>query len=131
MTPPTPPLTSERFWPLVGAATVVALALDANGHAPALEFFRELAEDRNRHRDLAAVERALRKLAEVGRLHNREQFKMLDSDIFEVKARQIRVLLFFCEGGWFLATGCVKKKDRLDPAVLERAVRLRREHLSR
>jgi hypothetical protein len=70
------------------------------------------------------------RLAEVGRINNREQFRNLGeqsgkrgSELWEFKRFQDRFLGDFRPGRRFLiAAYQQKKKDRLDPAVIERAV---------
>lgn len=130
MARPTPTLDDDALWPMSGNFPI-HLAQEKSGGRPALDFFRELAADHNRHRELAVVQARLATLAEEGRIPNREHFKHLDEHLWEVKATQVRVLLFRHVRIWFLTNGCIKKQDRLDPAVIDRANRIRSEQLDR
>ncbi len=89
--------------------------------------------------DQARVLALFRRLAETGRIVNREKFKKLGSmaagggsEIWEFKSFQVRFLGDFRRGGRFLvAHGIRKKEHNLRPADIEIAVRILKEHDSR
>lgn len=67
-------------------------------------------------------------LGDHGRLSNKEKFKKIEGSegIFEIKIYQIRILCFFVPGRrLMLAFGLRKKQDRLRPADIARAERIR------
>lgn len=109
----------------------VAWAIDASGSAPARDFFQDLDDT-----DAAKVEALFKRLAEYGRITNREKFKKLGERqgqaLWEFKSFQLRFLGGFAPGGQFLvAVGLRKKRDGHRPRDLDRAARILREHLSR
>ncbi len=75
------------------------------------------------------------RLAETGRINNREQFRNLGqrggkrgSELWEFKKFQDRFLGDFRPGHRFLIAAYEqKKKDRLDPDVVNRAIRIMKE----
>ena len=76
------------------------------------------------------------KLAERGRIANREHFKKLENvqghAIWEFKRHQIRLLGRFGPGKQFLvAHGFKKKQNKHRPADLGRTARILAEHLAR
>ncbi len=78
--------------------------------------------------DQAKMLALFRMLAETGRIPNREKFKSLGEGLFEFKSFQLRFLGDFRPGRRFvIAFGLRKKKDKLDRADIETAVRILRE----
>ncbi len=76
------------------------------------------------------------RLAEHGRINNREHFKKLENRdghaIWEFKRHQIRFLGAYGPGRQFVvAHGLVKKQDKLRTADLARTARILTEHLER
>jgi hypothetical protein len=107
----------------------VIWAVDARGRHPAREFFGTLVLS-----DQAKVQALFGRLAELGPkgLQNREKFKSLGrdgGDLWEFKSFQVRFLGDFRPGYRFVvAHGLVKKRDRLDRADIDRALRILGEH---
>jgi hypothetical protein len=64
-----------------------------------------------------------------GKLRNREQFKKVAGSIFEFKRFQIRVGCFQLERVWYLTHGFRKKQDNWPSQQLDRANRIRDEHV--
>lgn len=112
----------------------VVWAVEASGKRFALEYFEQLRE---KHKEQAAkVQVLFERLAEHGRINNREQFKKLEDRqghaIWEFKRGQIRFLGRFVPGRQFLvAHGLKKQQDKLRPADLDRTARILTEHLAR
>ncbi|MCB9745676.1 MAG: type II toxin-antitoxin system RelE/ParE family toxin [Alphaproteobacteria bacterium] len=120
---------------VAGRRFTVVFAEDARGIRPAEEFLASLAGDPRGVRDLATIYRLLELFAENGRVNNRQQFKKLEGTsptLVEFKKHQVRVLGFFDgEGLLCLTHGFIKKQDRIPKSELERAYRIRGEHLAR
>jgi hypothetical protein len=106
----------------------VIWASDSVGNAPAREIYLSLND-----KEKARVMELFRRLAETGRISNREQFKSLGKeggDLWEFKKFQIRFLGDFRPGKKFVvAQGIVdKKRDHLRPTDIDRARRILAEH---
>ncbi len=111
----------------------VQYAIDAQGRQPAETFLAELQVDRRA--EYIGLLALFQRYADFGVLHNREQFKQLagtDPTLVEFKKGQARVLGFYNGPGVLVLThGLIKKRDRLDPADIDRAHRIRAEHIAR
>ncbi|GJM43214.1 MAG: hypothetical protein DHS20C21_00560 [Gemmatimonadota bacterium] len=104
----------------------VEWAKDHRGRMPAREFFVGLGPE-----DVAKVSALFRKLANTGKIRNREKFKKVDS-IWEFKSFRIRLLGDFRPGHRFVvALGVIKKKGRLRQEDLDKAVRILEENDAR
>jgi len=110
-----------------GAWGTVEWAVDKEGSLSARADYEHLDVDRK-----AKMAALFQRLAEVGRINNREQFRNLGeksgrrgSQLWEFKRFQDRFLGDFRPGRRFLIAAYEqKKKDRLDSAVIDRAVRI-------
>ena len=95
--------------------------VDANGSIAAKTHFENLNDA-----DAAKVAPLFQRLSDFGKISNREKFKGLGregADLFEFKSFQDRFIGDFRPGKRFLiAAYARKKKDKLDPAVVKRAV---------
>lgn len=102
----------------------IAWATDLRGRQPGKEFFNSLIPP-EQHK----VENVFRHLEEHGVVSNREKFKALGDDLFEIKSHQVRLLGGFRPGGKFvIAAGVVKKKDDMPPEILSVARRVLKQH---
>jgi len=109
----------------------VEWAVDAKGAMPARGDFLHLPEA-NQDKVMALFKR----LAETGRILNREKFRQLGqksakkgAELFEFKSFQDRFIGDFRPGRRFLVAAYAnKKKDKLDPADIERAVTVMSEN---
>lgn len=108
-----------------GPVYVIQAACEANGTYPAQAFIDDDLDDQKR-RSLNVL---FRKLVDAGRINNREHFKKVEGDIWEFKRGQIRVGCFQDGRAWVLTHGFIKKSDNWPPGQLERAERIRAEHL--
>jgi len=121
-----------------GRRFIVAYARDKAGAFPAEDFIRELESDKNRRTEHAGLLRLFQLYADEGRIVNREHFRQLndvDPVVVEFKKFQCRVLGFFRgrlgeQGLLFLTHGFIKKQDKTPPAEIDRAHRIREEHLA-
>ena len=89
---------------------------------PAEEFLAGLAKE-----EWAGVVRIIKRLADVGKIHNTEQFKKIrGTDFWEFKSFQIRVFSYFDSQRQLVIThGCKKKQQKLDRAEIDRMQRIR------
>lgn len=71
--------------------------------------------------DQAKIVQLFRRMAESGKLPNREQFKLVRGNIFEFKKYQIRVFCFRKDHRWILTNGYTKKRNKLARAEIDRA----------
>jgi hypothetical protein len=110
-----------------GAARRVAYAVDAAGRCQAREFLFGEAPDKDRNRILHTC----RVLAEQGRVANPTAFKKEVGEIWALKSFQARVGAFLVGKTWFLTHGFIKKADAWPRSEIERAERIRLEHLAR
>ena len=106
----------------------VVWAVDASGRSPALDYFNQLPNG-----DASKMQVLFNRLAEFGRINNKEQFKKLGDQrehaIWEFKRNQVRFLGGFAPYGQFLiAHGLRKKRDKHRVEDLERAARILTEH---
>lgn len=122
-------MTREADRPLVvvrGTMRSIEYAVCANRSMPAKEFIEGLDEGDQRKLDVL-----FRKMAETGKLFNKEQFKLVKEKIYEFKRHQIRIGCFQVETSWVLTHGFKKKTDRWPQNELKRAERIREEDLAR
>lgn len=102
---------------ITGKKLTVEWAKTRWGKMPALDFFESLTVA-----DQAKVLALLRRFADTGRIINQQQFKKIESGLFEFKKFQIRLLGDYRPGQRFiLALGLKKKKNRLNRTDLEKA----------
>lgn len=110
-----------------GRSRTLAYAIDRAGRRHAREFLSDVATARARARFF----HAFTLLAEEGRIHNERMFRKERGDIWGFKADEARIAAFPRGRVWFLTHGFLKKRDRWHPSELERAERIRWEHLTR
>ena len=77
--------------------------------------------------------RVIKRLADEGKVANREQFKRIEgTDFYEFKNFQIRMPCYFHAGGRLILThGFMKKKDWISPEEIDRMKRIRDEYEKR
>lgn len=115
-----------------GPAKTVAYAVDAGGGTPAREFLqRAQGKDAPTKVELAGLRHLFRLMAEQGKITNDEQFRKERGAIFGFKKYQARVAAFQQGDVWYLTHGFKKKKDKWPTSELDRADRIRGEHLGR
>jgi hypothetical protein len=107
-----------------GHSHSIELATTDDGECPAREFLDGLSIDR-----LAQVTRIIKRLADLGKIHHREQFKKVEDDFFEFKFYQIRMPCFFLPNHRVVIThGFIKKGDRIGEGQILRMKRIRKEY---
>lgn len=109
-----------------GTMATIEYAVRSNGSMAAKEFIATLTETDQRR--LAVL---FKRLADIGRIMNREQFKRVEGPIWEFKRHQVRVACFQIGKRWLLTHGFRKKGDHWKPSELDRATRIMNEHLER
>lgn len=115
-----------------GCKLCILCATDARGRRPADDFLAELTVDPKRKRDHANLMHLFQALADHGKITNEEQFKAVagtNPKLYEFKKHQVRVFGFFSVGKFILTNGYIKKTNKLDKSEIERAHRIRAEHL--
>jgi hypothetical protein len=113
-----------------GPAKSVVYAVRSSGTSPGFEFYRDKLNDTEK----AQMLRLFNKMAEQGRIANKEQFKRIEGTehLFEFKHFQIRMPCFFLPGSLVVIThGFRKKGDRIPPSELARATQIEREDIAR
>lgn len=108
-----------------GKFHTVELAVTANGRCPAKKFLYGLSKD-----DREKISRVIKRLADEGKVSNREQFKKIEGeDFFEFKSFQIRMPCYFQAPGRLIIThGFMKKEAGIKPKEIERMKRIRDEY---
>ena len=109
-----------------GNQRTIEYAICADGSMPAKEFVEGLDESEQRKLDTL-----FRRLAAMGKIFNKEQFKQVKGKIFGFKRYQTRVGCFQIGIRWVLTHGFIKKGDRWKKSDIERAERIMEEHLAR
>jgi phage-related protein len=107
-----------------GQARVIECAREASGAYPSQEFLCSLSEKK-----LRSINVLFRKIADFGRNTNEEQFKKVEGEIWEFKRGQIRIGCFQVGSRWILTHGFIKKQDKWPRTQIERAERIRKEHM--
>jgi hypothetical protein len=111
-----------------GTMRVIAYARDAAGQAHAQAFLALEVPPK----DAARLSHWFRVVAEHGeRSANREAFRHEAGEIWAFKSFQTRVATYRSGHTWFLLCGFLKKSDKWPKQELERAERIRREHIAR
>lgn len=89
---------------------------------PAEDFLASLSK-----KDWEAVVRIIKRLTDVGKIRNTEQFKKISgTDFWEFKAFQIRVFCYFAGQRQLVVThGYKKKQQKLAQAEIDRMRRIR------
>ena len=111
-----------------GKFHTVELAVTANYRCPAKKFLNSLSKF-----DREKILRVIKRLADEGKVANREQFKKIEGeDFFEFKNSQIRMPCYFYAVGRLIIThGFIKKEDRIRPEEIDRMKRIRDEYEKR
>ena len=108
-----------------GRARTIAYAGRSNGERPAREFLLHFVSDEQRVR----FHSYFCLLAADGRLSSPKQFRKERGNIWAFKAGDARIACFAKGRAWLLTHGFIKKRERWPPEELERAERIRWEHL--
>jgi len=92
-----------------GACLVIRWARDESGQMPGLEFYDSLGE-----KDQTRLSGLFKLLANKGRITNNQHFKkIVTTNLFEFKSRNVRILGSYSPDGEFLlALGLIKKRDK-------------------
>jgi len=107
-----------------GARGEVRYAVKENGEMLAKEFIDGLPVP-----DKSKLFALFRRLAVNGTIHNVEKFRKERGEIYAFKSAQIRIPCFRVGNRWFLTHGFTKNVDRWKKADLDRADKIRQEHL--
>lgn len=108
----------------------VVCAVCSNGSIPAEGFLRELKDNKKGSPDRAKMFALFKRMADVGTIRNKQQFKRVEGKIYEFKRHQVRVGCFQIGNSWVLTHGFIKKKDKWPRTEIDRAERIMKDHLS-
>lgn len=116
---------TEGPWVVKGPCRRVQWARDRNGSYPGFEFYNSLDEE-----EQAKALGLFRRLADSGRIQNKQQFKKLEEGLWEFKpTSQVRLFGDHRPGGRFLvAYGVKKKKWKHSRSDLNKAQRVLAEN---
>jgi hypothetical protein len=113
---------------VVGTLRTIAYARDASGRARARSFLEEECSDT----DAVRLRRCFHLVAFHGeRAARQEAFKHELGAIHAFKGHRARIAAFRSGSIWYLTHGFVKQRARWPVAEIERAERIRFEHLTR
>jgi phage-related protein len=108
-----------------GRKFVVECAIRRNGKSESAEFLDGL--DKVYRTKLIKI---IRKFAEIGHIHNPEQFKKVEGRIYEFKEFQRRIFAFFNGAGCIVLThGSIKKSNKAARKDITRANEIADEHI--
>jgi hypothetical protein len=107
-----------------GQRFTIVYAISADQQSPGEEFYDGLSDS-----DKAKLNKLFEVLGDHGKISNKEKFKKIeDTEFFEFKSFQIRMPCFFSPGQLVIIThGFVKKGDKIPPAEIRRAERIKKE----
>lgn len=108
-----------------GKFHTIELAITANGRCPGKKFLDDLSKV-----DREKILRIIKRLADEGRVANREKFKKIEGEeFFEFKDSQIRMPCYFQAAGRLIIThGFIKKEAWIRPEEIDRMKRIRDEY---
>jgi hypothetical protein len=113
---------------VVGKLRTIAYARDAAGRSNAREFLEEECPLNDRDR----LGRWFDRIAEYGEQDATDKsFKHEVGSIHAFKSSQVRIAAFRVGNIWLLTHGFLKKRDTWPRAQLQRAERIRLEHMTR
>jgi len=116
----------ERLKLLLNGDKFKVYGLLVNGTCEAEEYLKWLSD-----KEKSKLMPLLQYTVQTGTLKNEQKFKSIGDGLFEFKGFQSRLFCFFEQGKIIILThGCIKKRDKLDPAEVKKA-RSRKEEYFR
>jgi phage-related protein len=107
-----------------GERFIVECAIRSNGTSESETFLDNLSKPLR-----AKIIKIIKRYADVGWVRNSEQFKKVESDIWEFKEFQRRILMYHCARGRIALThGFIKKGDRIPKTQTDRAKQIMLEY---
>jgi len=126
------PSLSDDQVAVSGRAGTVAYAKDSQGRMPAKDFLDQTSgSDALSKVEKRGMYHLFRLMADNGKITNGEQFRKERGEIFGFKKYQARIAAFQVGSVWYLTHGFKKKRDKWPESELDRADRIRSEHLRR
>ena len=114
----------KRIILLRGPHFTVECAIRKNGRCESKNFLDSL----NRP-ERAKIIKIIKRLADYGVVHNREQYKKVEGNIWEFKEYQTRILMYHCARGCIaLTNGFFKKGKRIPSEQIKRAITIQGEY---
>jgi hypothetical protein len=115
-----------------GPRRTIAYATDRQGRMPAKDFMNEdPGADGPSNVEKAGLLHRFTLMANQGVIHNKEHFRKERGEIYSFKKGDIRLPAFRIGNVWYLTHGFNKKKGKWTKAELDRADRIREEHIAR
>ncbi len=116
----------ERLKLLLNGDKFKIYGLLINGTCEAEEYLKRLPD-----KEKSKLMPLLQYTVQTGTIKNEQKFKSIGDGLFEFKGFQSRLFCFFEQGKIIILThGCIKKRDKLDPAEVKKA-RSRKEEYFR
>lgn len=106
-----------------GRLRTICFAIAANGESPGWKFFWETLDEDGR----IQMDKLFKWMGDLGEINNDKKFKPVRGKIFEFKSFQIRMLCFRSGDAWIITHGLIKKQDKIPPAEIATAERIREE----
>ncbi len=117
----------RKFIAYRGLEFTVEWYFNNRGNSGALEYFLELTEEQ-KNRTFYLIQR----LADTGKIGNKEKFTNEGDQIFALKPAPDRFLCFFFEGSRIIITNAYKKQSqKMPPREKERAIKAKVDYTQR
>ena len=87
-----------------GRKLTVLLAEKTNGNCPAKDYLDGLDNDK-----FSALDRIIHRLADFGKIFNKEQFRIIEDQIYEIKAKGHRLPVIFKPNCFIITHGFPKR----------------------
>ena len=117
----------KRKEPIVlyeGIKYIVECAIRMSGSSESEDFLDSMTVP-----DRAKIMKLIKRLANVGRIYNKEQFEKIEGKIWQFKHYQTRILMYYLAGQRFALThGYYKKGKRTPKPEIERANQIMNEY---
>jgi hypothetical protein len=107
-----------------GLRTHIKYAERANGAMEAKEWLEQQDDSIK-----AGFDVLFKRMADFGKIHNKEQFRHLDGEIWEFKKKANRILTFSVSNTWYLTHHYPKGGQKCPPKQIKRANTIRIEFL--
>ena len=118
---------SKKFIAYQGEEFTVEWYFNESGNSSALDYFLELTENQKNR-----VFYLIQRLADTGKISNKEKFTFEGDQIFAFKPAPDRFLCFFFEGSKVIITNAYKKQSqKMPPKEKNRALTAKSDYIKR
>lgn len=109
-----------------GKYLTIVFAQKQNGTCPAKEFLDSIGPP-----DWGKLDKIITRLADRGKIHNTQQFRKIETPIYEIKGGNKRLVGYFKPGHFVLTQGFEKrgggKSDKFPPSERKKALNIKEE----